>query len=463
MALIQIKMKKIFTFTAAKVDNRVNFLLDKGEKEKMKAKRMGQFQNQELSDHQLQKLNQLLVFVVQYNEFYKEKLKEIQLPIKSREDLLKLPFTTKAELALDQKEYPPFGKNHSLDESQYIRYHQTSGTSGRPLKILDTEESWEWWKTCWLEVLKSAGVTNKDRGYFAFSFGPFIGFWAAFGAAKKAGLVVIPGGSQSSKERLHSLIENEATVLFCTPSYALHLAEVAEESGIDLRKTKIRKIITAGEPGGSIPSIRERIEDLWGASLFDHVGMTEMGAYGFSCSEHSGIHINENEFIAEIINPNTLQPAKKGERGELVLTNLGRYGYPLIRYRTGDLVVQSNEACSCGNRFKFLPGGIIGRADDMVIIRGINIFPSSIESIIREFSEVKEFRIVYYTKEEMDQVKVQLEAVGEIVPALSKRLKERLGLRVEVELVETGTLPRFSMKSKRVEDKRHRSNILLSN
>ncbi|RAK15068.1 phenylacetate-CoA ligase [Anoxybacillus vitaminiphilus] len=408
----------------------------------------------ELSEYQLQKLNELLVFVSQFNEFYKEKLKDTRLPIKTMEEFLQLPFTTKEELADDQQKYPPFGRNHSYPETSYIRYHQTSGTSGRPLKVLDTASSWKWWEDCWFEVLKSSGVTKSDRLFLAFSFGPFIGFWAAYEGAKKVGALVIPGGGQSSKERLYSIIENKATVLLCTPSYALHLAEIAEDMGIDLPRTSIRIIITAGEPGGSVPSTRQKIEKMWGAAVYDHVGMTEMGAYGYSCSEQKGIHVNESQFLVEIIDPETLKPVKQGERGELVLTNFGRYGYPLIRYRTRDMVINSSEPCACGNPYKFLPGGIIGRVDDMVVIRGVNIFPSSIEAIIREFEEIKEFRIVYYTREEMDQVKVQIETSADIAHILAERLRERIGLRIDVEQVELGSLPRFTMKSKRVIDER---------
>ncbi|WP_044748177.1 phenylacetate--CoA ligase family protein [Bacillus alveayuensis] len=407
-----------------------------------------------LNEYQLQKLNELLVFVSQFNEFYKEKLKDTRLPIKTMEEFLQLPFTTKEELADDQQKYPPFGRNHSYPEMSYVRYHQTSGTSGRPLKILDTASSWKWWEDCWFEVLKASGVTKSDRLFLAFSFGPFIGFWAAYEAAKKVGALVIPGGGQSSKERLYSIIENKATVLLCTPSYALHLAEIAEEMAIDLPKTSIRIIITAGEPGGSVPSTRQKIEKMWGATIYDHVGMTEMGAYGYSCSEQKGIHVNESQFLVEIIDPQTLKPVKQGERGELVLTNFGRYGYPLIRYRTRDMVINSSELCACGNPYKFLPGGIIGRVDDMVVIRGVNIFPSSIEAIIREFDEIKEFRIVYYTREEMDQVKVQIETSADIAHILAERLRERIGLRIDVEQVELGALPRFTMKSKRVIDER---------
>ena len=186
--------------------------------------------------------------------------------------------------------------------------------------------------------------------------------------------------------------------------------------------------------------------------------MTEMGAYGYSCSERKGMHVNESEFIVEIIDPDTLEHVKPGEQGELVLTNLGRYGYPMIRYRTGDAVVYQAETCACGNKNHFLPGGIVGRTDDMVSIRGVNIYPTSLEAIVREFSEIKEFRIVYYTEDELHQVKLQIESPESVVKPLAKLLLERVGLRIDVERVEDNTLPRFEMKARRVLDQRELSN-----
>lgn len=413
-----------------------------------------------LEEYQMFKLNQQLIFLLQKNKFYQNKLKDIELPITSIHNLKMLPFTIKQELVDDQKMFPPYGRNHTYPLDSYSRYHQTSGTSGSPLKVLDTQDSWNWWKTCWQEILKSSGVTYRDKVFLAFSFGPFIGFWAGFEAAKSIGSFVIAAGSQTSKERLTTLMENEATVLLCTPSYALHLAEVAEDMELNLHESSINKIITAGEPGGSIPTVRKQIENLWDAKLYDHVGMTETGAFGYSCDAQKGIHINESQFIAEIIDPETLEPAKENEKGELVLTNLGRYGYPLIRYRTGDMVLNSDEKCTCKNNYLFLPGGIIGRADDMVVIRGINIYPSSIESIVREFSEIIEFQIEYYTKSDMDQIKVLFELNSNDTAAIQKdletRLRERVGLRIETEIVEHHSLPRFAMKAKRVVDNRNK-------
>ncbi|PWI57129.1 phenylacetate--CoA ligase family protein [Sulfoacidibacillus thermotolerans] len=408
-----------------------------------------------LEAYQLRKANELLLFAAQFNDFYKVKLKDTHLPIRTMAEFRQIPFTHKSELVQDQQNRPPYGANHSYPQASYVRYHQTSGTTGRPLRILDTKESWEWWTDCWVEVLRSALVTKEDRVFLAFSFGPFIGFWAAYEGAKKLGALVIPGGGQNSLERLTSILSNQATVLLCTPSYALHLAEVAAKEGLDIKNSQIRCLIHAGEPGASIPAVREAIESAWGAKCYDHAGMTEMGAYAFSCVEQGGLHVNERQFLAEVIHPQTHQPVPLGQMGELVLTNFGRYGYPLIRYRTGDMVVNASEPCRCGNRFRFFPGGLVGRSDDMVVVRGVNIFPQSLEAIIREFKEVAEFRIVYYSHQELLQVKVQLEATSEVASRLQVKLRERLGLRIEVETVAPGVLPRFEMKARRVLDLRN--------
>src|SRR5262249_10317116 len=187
--------------------------------------------------------------------------------------------------------------------------------------------------------------------------------------------------------------QGEGRVLVCTPTYALRLADAARQQRIDMSRSAIRITVHAGEPGASIPETRRRIQEAFGARAFDHVGMTEMGAYGFECETQSGLHINEDEFIAEMIDPQTLAPVEDGQKGELVLPNLGRIGMPLIRYRTGDLGVISRQPCACGRASARLMGGVLGRADDMITVRGINVFPSAIENIVRRYSQVVEFAI----------------------------------------------------------------------
>jgi len=245
-----------------------------------------------------------------------------------------------------------------------------------------------------------------------------------------------------------------ATVLVCTPSYALRLAEIAQEHGINTPASTVRVTIHAGEPGASIPATRERIERAWSASAYDHAGMTEMGAYGFACSERRGIHVNEGEFIAEILDPQSGRPVQKGQAGELVLTNLGRWGSPALRYRTGDLVMHGGYNCACGRTFLHLLGGVLGRVDDMLIVRGVNVYPSALADVLHRFPDVAEYRVIVTKEGEMDEITLQVECPPAIIGDIQEELRIALNLRVPVEAVEPGTLPRFELKARRVDDRR---------
>ncbi len=408
--------------------------------------------------HQLARLQLGLKRVFPSNRFYEEKLfvGGESITLKRMEDLSRLPFTTKKELVADQELHPIFGSNLTYPLSEYIRLHQTSGTTGQPLKILDTQESWDWWADCWTSVYKAAGVTRDDIVYLAFGFGPFIGFWSAYEGAKRLGALTIPGGGMDTLQRLRAMQEVDATVLVCTPSYALRLAEVALEHGMDTRSSSVRVTIHAGEPGASIPATRERIEQAWNAKTYDHAGMTEMGAFGFACSEQQGLHVNEGEFIAEILDPIDHQPVKEGQTGELVLTNLGRWGSPAIRYRTGDLVRHGGYSCACGRTFLMLPGGVLGRVDDMLIVRGVNVYPSALANILHRFSEVSEYRVIVTSDGTMDEITLQIECPSQLKIAIAEELHVALSLRIPIETVEPGTLPRFELKARRVEDRRNR-------
>ena len=368
--------------------------------------------------------------------------------LRSWDDFRRLPLTEKEELVDDQTSNPPFGTNLTYALERYVRVHQTSGTSGSPLRWLDTQESWEWWARCWGFVLRGAGVGPADRVFFPFSFGLFIGFWAGFEGARALGALAIPGGGQDSPTRLAWMEALGATVLVCTPSYALHLAEVARERGIDLSKLPVRITLHAGEPGAGIPAVRARIEDGWGARAFDHGGMTEMGAYGYECTQQAGLHVNESEFIVEVIDPATAAPARDGE---LVLTNLGRVGSPVVRYRTGDHVRQAEAPCPCGRTFSRLEGGILGRLDDMLIVRGVNVFPAAIEGVVRRFPAIDEFQIEVFRAGELDEVRVLVE-VGDATGAsrLQEALRASLGIRLEVAPVPLRSLPRYELKARRV-------------
>lgn len=413
---------------------------------------------QSIEEHQVKRLRQMLQAILPANEFYRKKLLEGGFAdVDSLERFKRLPFTTKDELVEDQSRQPPFGSDLTFPLERYIRIHQTSGTTGKPMYWLDTEESWDWWAECWKVIFQAAGVHSGDRIYFAFSFGPFIGFWSGWEGARKLGAMAISSGGQSTSQRLKAIVDYQATVVVCTPTYALHMASEARKAGIDLaRGSSVRITIHAGEPGASIPSTKRKIEEEWGAKCYDHPGATEVGAYGFECEpQPGGVHLNEREFIAEVIDPKSGAAVREEERGELVITNLGRIGSPVIRYRTGDLVQASYHPCLCGRPFMLLQGGVLGRVDDMIVVRGVNVFPSAIENIMRGLPEIEEFRVDAVQREALLELKLTLEPRPEYAPftgleeKVTQRFRESIGLRPQVEMVSPGTMPRFELKARR--------------
>ncbi|HKV44235.1 MAG TPA: phenylacetate--CoA ligase family protein [bacterium] len=416
---------------------------------------------EDLRAYQWQRLGPMLTRVGDSNPFYRGKWAAAGVPdvraIRDWDGFRRLPLTGKAELSRDQDEHPVFGTNLTYPLGRYVRLHQTSGTTGRPMRWLDTVESWEWWIRCWSFVYRAAGVGAGDRVFFAFSFGPFIGFWAGFDAARRIGALAIPGGGLDTALRIRMLVETQTTTLVCTPSYALRLAEVARERGIDTASLGIRVTIHAGEPGASIPATKRRIEAAWGGRCIDHTGMTEVGATGFTCAAGE-VHLNESEFVVEVLDAATGTSAAAGE-GELVVTNLGRDGSPAIRYRSGDRVRLIQERCACGRTFARLAGGILGRVDDMLVVRGMNVFPSVIEDVVRRFDAVDEFRVEVRRRAEMTELRVVIEVdeprwgaarVGQTLDALREQLQLACGIRIETAAVGAGALPRFQLKAKRV-------------
>jgi phenylacetate-CoA ligase len=408
---------------------------------------------------QAERFESMVAGIIRTNRFYRSKIEGAGFKAghpPGGADLERLPFTTKQELTEDHHQYPPFGTNLTFPLSSYTRVHQTSGTMGSPLKWLDTPESWSWWLDCWQHVYGAAGVGPGDRVFFPFSFGPFIGFWAAFEAGCRAGAMCLPGGGFNTAQRLDMILENRSTVVVCTPTYALRLLEAASQTGIDLAASDVRVTIHAGEPGASVPSVKSRIESGWGARCVDHTGATELGAWGYSCGQGLNVHVIEDEFIPEVIDPATGQAAAvvdSAQRGELVMTNLGRLGSPLIRYRTGDLVELVHDRCECGRPAKFIRGGVLARADGMLVVRGVNVFPSAIENIIREFAAIDEFEVEVASEREMQELVVRIEVKDpsddETCKALAAQIHRRLALRPTVVPVAVGSLPRYEMKARR--------------
>ena len=410
---------------------------------------------------QLAKLRPLLAELLASNPFYGPRLRaaSVDASVASVADFCaRAPFTFKQDLVDDQAAHPPYGSNLTYPLERYTRFSQTSATTGRPLRWLDTPESWTWMLDSWARVFEAAGVTAADHLFFAFSFGPFLGFWTAFESAERIGCLCIPGGGMRSAMRVRTILDSGVTVLCCTPTYALRLAEAAAEEKIDLAASQVRKIIVGGEPGGSIAGTRAEIESRWpGARVIDHHGMTETGPVSYGCRELPGVlHVIESGYIAEIIDPTTGRALPLGKTGELVLTNLGRVGSPLLRYRTGDLVRSAAElSCVCGSNDLALPGGILGRTDDMVVVRGINVYPSAVEDVVRAVGGVAEYRVEVHTRRAMPELSLKIEVTPDhpdpagLAPRLEAAVSSALGLRIAVSTVPFGELPRFEMKARR--------------
>lgn len=418
----------------------------------------------ELLPHQRLRLNQMLDELRGRNPFWTARLEQAGLgtgPVESLAQWRTLPLLTKSELVADQNANPRYGSNLTYPTTSYIRLHQTSGTTGRPMYWLDTTASWNWFMDCWSQIYQLVGLRADDVLAFPFSFGPFIGFWAAFEGGVRRGNLCLAMGGLSSEIRLRQIMDHQCTVVCCTPTYALRLAEVARKEGLDLSASAVRAIIVAGEPGGAVAETRARIEREWGARVFDHWGMTDLGSLGIESENHPGsLTVLESESIAEVIDPATGAPTQPGQIGELVMTNLGRMGQPVLRYRTGDLVKATLDLNAGGDGVLRLEGGVLGRSDDMLIIRGNNVFPSSVEAVLRSFPEVAEFRLSVVKRQEMLQLRIEFEtdpelsqtrdAIDQLVNRMGRRITERLAFLPELQPVEWGSLPRSEFKRQRV-------------
>jgi phenylacetate-CoA ligase len=406
-------------------------------------------------DHlKLERLNTLLAEILPANRFYAEKCQGLSFPLTSLEELSSWPLTTKDELvtAADAAGHPG---NLTYPLARYQRFHQTSGTRGNPMPVFDTAEDWAWWMECWRAVLKRGEVGPGDRVLVASSFGPYAGFWSGFDGVLAAGAMAIPCGGMTSRGRLDLAQRTSATVVMATPSYGLHLAETAREANIDLAAFPIRCVIVAGEPGGSVPSVRARLAEAFGAEVLDHAGATEVGPWGVGDVDGRFLEVLEPWFHAEFL-PQEATTSGGEPLSELVLTTLGRSGAPVLRYRTGDLVQPQwpGDTPQAPPRVRLM-GGVLGRRDDMLVIRGVNIFPRAIDEILRGFPEIAEYRVGIHRRGALDDLSVEVEDANQAASRVADALKLRLGLRIEVRSVAPGSLPRFEGKGRRFVD--HRS------
>jgi phenylacetate-CoA ligase len=339
----------------------------------------------------------------------------------------------------------------------------TSATTGRPLAFLDTRDDWYGFYHSYARALHAFGVRKSDVVMAAFSYGPWIGYWSGFYAAQDLGCLVFPVGGLSTDQRIDALLTYPITVLGCTPSYALFLAEAAAKKGIDLaRDTKIRITWHTGEPGASIPATRAKIETAFGAKAYDLPGLTEIAAWGFECEARSGLtHVNEDYCYPEVLDEQG-RPVRPGERGELVFTSLYRKAMPLLRYRTRDVVQLADRRCPCGRTLVAVEGGVHGRLDDMKKVRGVIVYPRRVEELVRPHADVDEFQIVFRRHEGLDDILIRIDpspslSHGErdgLRTKVAEDLRIGLGIRVTVDIGEPGSLPRWDHKARRVRDER---------
>jgi phenylacetate-CoA ligase len=413
-----------------------------------------------------QRLRAQVAHAAAHSPFYRRKLRAAKVTpsaIRSLDDLRRLPFTTKDELKDNQAAAPPWGDVLAVPFADVLRVHMTSATTGRPLAFLDTAEDWHGFYHSYARSLHAFGVRRADMVMAAFSYGPWIGYWSGFYAAQDLGCLVFPAGGLSTDQRIDALLSYPITVLGCTPSYALFLAEHAAKKGIDLAKqTKIRITWHTGEPGASIPATRAKIEAAFGAQAYDLPGLTEIAAWGFECDARAGLtHVHEDYCYPEVLDEQD-RPVKPGERGELVFTSLYRKAMPLLRYRTRDIVQLADRRCPCGRTLVAFEGGVLARLDDMKKVRGIIVYPRRIEEIVRPHAGVDEFQIVFRRRDGLDDILVRIDPSPALARAesdglcatVADALRLGLGIRVTVEATEPGGLPRWDHKARRVKDER---------
>jgi phenylacetate-CoA ligase len=412
---------------------------------------------------QLKRFREELRWAKEASPFYKKKYKGIEPEdIRTLEDVQRVPMTVKDELREAQKseELSLYGDLLAVPPDKLSIFHQTSGTTGRPVYIPDTYESWQWVVEIWCYILYAMGFRPTDRVFLPFAYNVYIAFWVGHYAAEKLGCEVVPGGALDTKGRIQKMKEVKATALMNTPTYGLHLAEVAKEMGINpSRDLHIRKMICAGEP---LPEpTRLRLEQDWGADVYNHIGGTEPGGWAGMCSEKQGMHVVEPHVLLEIVDLETMsKPVPNGVRGVAVITTFGRKCIPLIRFNLKDLMTVTDAPCPCG-RTSIRVGQVEGRVDDLRKVRGVFFSPHVVEEVIRsEFPEVVEFETVLTQEGIMPVLTVRVEAHPSVSESLYKEIRSRIqeqlkmktNLTFEIESVKPGGLPRYTLKSARFKD-----------
>jgi phenylacetate-CoA ligase len=418
---------------------------------------------EELDKIELSYFKRIFSHAKEYSVLYQEKLKGIDLrDIKTPDDIKKIPLTDKEELRKYQEMEPfPYGGTLGRSIDEVTTFRQTSGTTGKPVYVPETYESWQWRIEVWCHILYMAGFRPRHRVFLPFGYNVYVAFWEAHYASEKLGCELVPGGALDTKGRVHKIIEIRANGMMNTPTYGLHIAEEAKNMGIDPASLGIERMLCAGEPMPE--ATRRRLEGLFGCHVFDHIGGTEPCAWAGMCEAKEGLHIIEPFFLVEILDRETLQKeVEEGEIGVAVVTPLGRRSFPLIRFNTKDLVIKGRETCLCGRTSRKIKE-VVGRTDDLRKIRGVLFSPKTVEEAVRhEFPEVVEFEILVERKGIMDEITIRTEVTpglsGQEIAKLRARLRENLkvktNLSFHVQMEPPGSLPRYTLKAKRFKDMR---------
>jgi phenylacetate-CoA ligase len=418
---------------------------------------------------QLQKFQRIFRWTYEHSRFHRrlyQKAGVVPEDIQTLEDIQYIPTVEKSMMRDIQRKEPfPYGDALCVPLEDVTEFRQTSGTTGQPVYQADTWQDWEWWAECWSFILWAQGYRPADRVFIPFGYNVFVAFWAGHYAAEKIGCEVIPGGVLDTQARLLKIQELRPTAMMGTPTYMLTMAETAKNRmGLDPSRLSIQKITCAGEPGASIPSTKKRMEEAWGAKVYDHAGATEIGAWSYECqAQPGGMHVNEAMFLVEIEDPETGRIVDSpGRPGKMIITALDRYGQPCVRFDSKDIIEWSPEPCPCGRTLRLLREGVAGRADDITKVKGVLLAPSAIEEVVRGIPDLgNEYEVTVEKVGHGERILLKVE----IMPGAEERhkgiqadlldqLRLRTNLRFDLEFHDYGTLPRYEVKAKRFRDLR---------
>jgi phenylacetate-CoA ligase len=418
---------------------------------------------------QLKKFQNIFNWTYTHSKFHRQLYDKAGIKpddIQSLDDVRRVPKVEKSMMRDIQRKDPfPYGDALCVPLEEVSIFRQTSGTTGQPVYQPDTWQDWEWWMECWSYILWAQGYRPQDRVFIPFGYNVFVAFWAGHYAAEKIGCEVVPGGVLDTKARILKIQELQATAMLGTPTYILGMAETARmKMNIDPSALPISKITCAGEPGAGIPSTKKRMEQAWGAKVFDHAGATEIGAWSFECADQpGGMHVNEAMFLVEIEDIQTGEIIEApGRRGKMIITALDRLAQPCVRFDSKDVIEWAAEPCSCGRTLRIIKGGVVGRADDITKVKGVLLAPSAIEEVVRSIEGLgDEYEVIVEKVGDSDQIKLRVEVQPEaedqcslIESELVDQLRLKTNLRYDIEICGCETLPRYDVKAKRFKDLR---------